>query len=241
MAQDDSLEEIVVTGTRITRPDFVSASPIVTVPAEVFSQVGSSTVETALNLMPQFVPGLTGTSNGIAEGQATVDLRGLGARRTLVLVDGRRLISSNGDGVPDLNVIPPALVESVEIVTGGASATYGSDAIAGVVNVKLRRSLDGVQFGGRWGQTSHGDGDEYDLSITAGAPFWDGRGSVMGFVGYSDRGQVNQGARQFSDVSSVLRRPRQRNTRTRQGLPSIRLPANRGGRSIRHWLERHSL
>lgn len=206
-AQDGDLEEIVVTGTRIARPDFVSASPIVTVPAEVFAQVGSSTVETALNLMPQFVPGLTGTSNGIADGQATVDLRGLGPTRTLVLLDGRRLIPSNGEGVPDLNVIPPSLVESVEIVTGGASATYGSDAIAGVVNFKLRRSFDGIQFGGRWGQTSQSDGDEYDLSITAGTPFADGRGSVIGFIGYSDRGQVNQGDRRFSDASLFYEGP----------------------------------
>ncbi len=143
-AQDDSLEEIVVTGTRIARPDFVSTSPIVTVPAAVFASVGSSTVETTLNLMPQFVPNLTGTSNGVEDGQASLDLRGLGTTRTLVLVDGRRLIPSNGEGVADLNVIPPSLIENVEIITGGASATYGSDAIAGVVNLKLRRSMDGV-------------------------------------------------------------------------------------------------
>ena len=200
-AQDDALEEIIVTGTRITRPDFVSASPIVTVPSEVFAQTGSSTVETALNRMPQFVPGANGTTNGIADGQATLDLRGLGPGRTLVLLDGRRLIPANGEGVPDVNVIPPALVENVEIVTGGASAAYGSDAISGVVNFKLRRSFDGIQFGGRWGQTSQSDGDEYDLSITAGTPIADGRGSVMGFIGYSDRGQINQGDRHFSDVS----------------------------------------
>lgn len=206
-AQDDVLEEIVVTGTRIVQPDFVSASPIVTVPADVFAQIGSSTVETALNLMPQFVPALTGTSNGVADGQATVDLRGLGATRTLVLLDGRRLVPSNGEGVPDVNMIPPALIENVEIVTGGASAAYGSDAIAGVVNFRLRRSFDGIEFGGRWGQTSRGDGDEYDLSITAGTPFADGRGSVMGFVGYSNRGQVNQGDRRFSDVSLYYEGP----------------------------------
>jgi len=200
-AQDDALEEIIVTGTRISRPDFVSASPIVTMPAEVFAQIGSSTVESTLNLMPQFVPGANGTTNGVADGQATLDLRGLGPGRTLVLLDGRRLIPANGEGVPDVNVIPPALIENVEIVTGGASAAYGSDAIAGVANFKLRRSFDGIEFGGRWGQTSRSDGDEYDLSVTAGTPFADGRGSVMGFVGYSDRGQVNQDARRFSDVS----------------------------------------
>jgi outer membrane receptor protein involved in Fe transport len=200
-AQENLVEEIVVTGTRIARPDFVSASPIVTVPAAAFAQVGSSTAETALNRMPQFVPASTGTSNGVSDGQAQLDLRGLGAGRTLVLVDGRRLIPANGEGVPDLNVIPPALIENVEVVTGGASAIYGSDAIAGVVNLKLRKSFDGVQFGGSWAQTDRRDGEEHDLSLTAGTDFGGGRGSIMGFVGYSDRGQVNSAARDFSRVT----------------------------------------
>ena len=100
----------------------------------------------------------------------------MGASRTLVLVDGRRLTPANGEGEPDLNVIPPALIESVEINAGGASATYGSDAIAGVVNLKLRRSMDGVHYGGQRGQTDHSDGEEYDLSLTAGTKFADDRG-----------------------------------------------------------------
>ena len=104
----------------------------------------------------------------------------------------------NANGETDLNVIPPALIESVEIVTGGASAVYGSDAIAGVVNFRLRREFDGVELGGRWGQTDRGDGEEYDVSLTAGTDFADGRGSVIGYVGYYDRAQINQPAREFS-------------------------------------------
>ena len=136
--------------------------------------------------------------NGDSEGRAGLNLRGLGDNRTLTLVDGRRLMPVNGNGETDLNVIPPALIESVEIVTGGGSAVYGSDAIAGVVNFRLRREFDGVELGGRWGQTDRGDGEEYDVSLTAGTGFADGRGSVIGYVGYYDRAQINQPAREFS-------------------------------------------
>jgi iron complex outermembrane recepter protein len=200
-ADDQSLEEIVVTGTRIARPNFDAASPIVAVPAAAFERTASGTAETTLNRYPQFVPGYTGTSNNsgsYSEGRAGLNLRGLGDNRTLTLVDGRRLMPVNGNGETDLNVIPSALIDSVEIVTGGGSAVYGSDAIAGVVNFRLRREFDGVELGGRWGQTDRGDGEEYDVSLTAGTDFAGGRGSVMGYVGYYDRAQINQPAREFS-------------------------------------------
>ena len=151
-----------------------------------------------------------GNLNGYSEGRAGLNLRGLGDNRTLTLVDGRRLMPVNGNGETDLNVIPPALIESVEIVTGGASAVYGSDAIAGVVNFRLRHEFDGVELGGRWGQTDRGDGEEYDVSLTAGTDFADGRGSVIGYVGYYDRAQINQPAREFSRAPLVLRRARRR-------------------------------
>ena len=206
-ADDQSLEEVVVTGTRIARPNFDAASPIVAVPGAAFTRTSSGTAETTLNRYPQFVPSYTGTSNiglgslnGDSEGRAGLNLRGLGDNRTLTLVDGRRLMPVNGNGEMDLNVIPPALIESVEIVTGGGSAVYGSDAIAGVVNFRLRREFDGVELGGRWGQTDRGDGEDYDISLTAGTGFADGRGSIMGYVGYYDRAQINQPAREFSQA-----------------------------------------
>jgi iron complex outermembrane receptor protein len=203
-ADEQPLEEIVVTGTRIARPDFEAASPIVAVPAEAFDRTSSGTAETTLNQYPQFVPGYTGTSNNsgnlnsYSEGRAGLNLRGLGDNRTLTLVDGRRLAPINANGETDLNVIPPALIERVEVVTGGASAVYGSDAIAGVVNFRLLQEFDGIELGGRWGQTDHGDGEEYDVSLTAGSGFADGRGSIVGYVGYYDRAQINQPARRFS-------------------------------------------
>jgi iron complex outermembrane receptor protein len=208
-AADILLEEVVVTGTRIARPGFEAASPIVAVPDAVFERTSSGTVETTLNRYPQFMPGYTGTSNNAgslnaySEGRAGLNLRGLGDNRTLILVDDRRLTPVNANGETDLNVIPPTLIESVEIVTGGASAVYGSDAIAGVVNFRLREKFEGVELAGRWGQTDRGDGEEYDVSLTAGTGFADGRGSIMGYVGYYDRTQINQSERDFSRADFI--------------------------------------
>ena len=200
-AQEDTLEEVVVTGSRIARVDFESASPIITVPGAAFEQTAAITVERTLNMLPQFVASATGTTVDPGnDGQANVSLRGIGVSQTLVLVDGRRLMPADGRGSPDLNVIPPALVSSVEVVTGGASAAYGSDAIAGVVNFKLLDHYDGIELNGKWSQTGAGDGDEYTFGATAGGSFADGRGSLMGYVGYTERGQVNQDERAFSRV-----------------------------------------
>jgi outer membrane receptor protein involved in Fe transport len=202
IAQEVELEEIFVTGSRIARPDFESASPVVTIPEDRFQQTASATVETTLNSMPQLIGSSGGTTNnGGGDGQAYADLRGLGAVATLVLVDGRRLVPANGYGVPDLNLIPPSLVERVEVLTGGASAVYGSDAEAGVVNFRLREQFDGIQFDGDWGETGYGDGTTYTAAVTAGLPFGGGRGALMGSVAYSSRDQVNFGDRKFSRVA----------------------------------------
>jgi len=198
---DDTLEEVVVTGSRIARVDFESASPIVTLPASAFDQTSAVTVERTLNTLPQFAASATGTSNDPAnDGQANVSLRGIGVAQTLVLIDGRRLMPADGTGSADLNVIPPALISSVEVMTGGASAAYGSDAIAGVVNFKLIDRFDGIELGGQWSQTDRGDGDEYTIGLTAGTSFANGRGSVMGYAGYTERAQLNQSDRAFSRV-----------------------------------------
>jgi outer membrane receptor protein involved in Fe transport len=199
LAQDGDLEDILVTGSRIARPDFEAPSPIVTLPAAAFEQTAAVSVERTLNTLPQFAPSATGTSNDPAnDGQANVSLRGIGVAQTLVLLDGRRLMPADGRGSPDLNVLPPALIAGVEIVTGGASAAYGSDAIAGVVNFKLKDSFEGVQVDGQWAQTGQGDGQDYTVGLTAGTSFADGRGSVMGYAGYTERDQVNQGDRSLS-------------------------------------------
>lgn len=197
--EDVTLEEVVVTGSRIVRQDYSSASPIATVDKRMFEQTGSVTVEGVLNSLPQFVPAISSSSNNPSNGgQANVSLRGLGSERTLILIDGRRVIPSNSNGVVDLNIIPASLIQSVEIITGGASAVYGSDAVAGVVNFKLRK-FDGLEFGGTWGQTTESDGQEVNFSITGGKEFE--RGYITGNVTYSDRDQILHGDRPFSAVS----------------------------------------
>ncbi len=198
-AQDDALETIVVTGTRISRAEFESASAIVVVPAQMFLQSSGATVERTLAELPQFVPTATGTSNDPSnDGQANLSLRGLSSAQTLVLLDGRRLMSADGRGSVDVNVLPPALIERVEVVTGGAAAVYGSDAIAGVVNFRLLEHFEGFKVDGGWSQTTRGDGEEYSTGITAGTSFADTRGSIMGYVGYTDRGEIGQTDREFS-------------------------------------------
>jgi outer membrane receptor protein involved in Fe transport len=197
--QDEQLVEILVTGSRIARPDFESISPIVNVPKAAFERTGATSVDTVLNRFPQFVPDFTSTSNGISNGgQGNLQLRGLGTRATLVLVNGRRLIPANGTGVVDVNIVPSTLIDSVEIITGGASAVYGSDAMAGVVNFKLKQDFAGLQFDGSFAQTDRGDGDEYSAAITAGMRFAGDRGRLLGYAGYSERQPVRSSARDFS-------------------------------------------
>lgn len=208
VADEAAFEEVVVTGSRIARPDFSSASPIVSVDVTRFQQSSAITVEGVLDTLPQFVPAFGATSNNPANGgQGNLSLRGLPTTATLVLIDGRRVVPANGTGVVDVNLIPPMLVESVEVITGGASAVYGSDALAGVVNFKLRRDFEGVEFDAMGGVTGQGDADEYTFGLAAGTDFADGRGSLMGFAGYTHRSQVDYSARSFSRYALVYLPP----------------------------------
>ena len=176
------------------------------VPAAAFERTASGTAETTLNRYPQFVPGYTSTSNNAgnlnaySEGRAGLNLRGLGDNRTLTLVDGRRLTPVNANGETDLNVIPPALIESVEIVTGGGSAVYGSDAIAGVVKLPAARRLRRCRARRALGSDRSRRRRGIRHLAYGRNGFADGRGSVVGHVGYYDRAQINQSARGFSQA-----------------------------------------
>lgn len=180
--------DIVVTGSRISRRDFTSSSPIATVPSDYIAKSDSPTLESSLNQLPQIASSASSSTNTQARGgQASLDLRGLGQQRTLILIDGRRVQPSASDGSVDLNTIPSNLVGSVEIITGGASAIYGSDAVTGVVNLKLRKDVTGVELSAKTGITERGDGTTYDINLLAGGKFADGRGSALLAIGYSDR------------------------------------------------------
>lgn len=199
----DADRTIVITGTRLGRPNDDSASPIQTVTAEAFTITGVANVEQTLNQLPQLVAGFTNTSNNPGTGAATLDLRGLGSVRTLVLVNGRRWIASDAGKVPevDVNTIPAALIERVDIVTGGASAVYGSDAVTGVVNFVLRRSLEGLHLEARQSLTARGDGRVSSADLSFGTRFADGRGNVLVSAGWLDQAPVTQAARLLSRVS----------------------------------------
>ncbi|WP_086733947.1 TonB-dependent receptor domain-containing protein [Erythrobacter colymbi] len=189
---------IIVTGSRIQRTDLNSTSPVTVVSPEEFRLTGAVNVEQVLNTLPQVLPGVTGFSNNPGNGAVTLNLRNLGATRTLVLVNGRRWMFYDTNQIVDLNTIPQFLLGGVEVVTGGASAVYGSDAVAGVVNFKLR-DIEGLEFGGSYSLTDRGDAARYQFNAAIGASFDDGRGAVTMFANYTRRKPVFQDARVFSE------------------------------------------
>jgi iron complex outermembrane receptor protein len=200
LAQDAEMEQIVVTGSRIRVRDFEEVSPVSTVGSDVIASIGATSVDQVLNTLPQVVPGFTATSNNPSDGTATVDLRGLGPERTLVLINGRRLTPSTQTGRTDLNNVPTQLIERVEVVTGGASAVYGSDALAGVVNFILKDDFEGFEAGYQYGVSDRGDGGEHTADITLGGNFADGAGNFTGFVSYNQRDSILQGDRSYTKV-----------------------------------------
>ncbi|MDQ2639223.1 MAG: TonB-dependent receptor [Pseudomonadota bacterium] len=198
---DQELDEVVVTGSRIVRRDYEAQTPIVTVQSETLEDRSSVGIEAALQQLPQFAPSAGAQSNSgsstpfpsptAAPGAATVNLRGLGSNRNLVLVDGRRVQPVNGNLTVDLNTIPSAAVQSVEVISGGAAAVYGADAISGVVNLISRKDFEGAQFDAQYGMTQQGDGEQYQVSALLGTNYADGRGNVMFGGSYASRGDIN--------------------------------------------------
>ncbi len=196
-------EVIVVTGSRLPRASFEEPSPVQVLTADDLGLSALPNLEQTLNQLPQLVGGFTSTSNNPGSGAATLDLRGLGATRTLILVNGRRWIASDAGDVPevDINTIPAALIERVEIVTGGASTVYGSDAVTGVVNFIMRDSLDGLRAQARQSVTGRGDGAVASLDMSGGLRALDDRLSVTASVGWLEQRAVMQGDRTLSRVS----------------------------------------
>ena len=199
-AADESAESIVVTGSRIARRNLETAAPLAVVSGEEFRNFGAVNVENIVNTLPQVVPGTTAFSNNPGGGVATLNLRGLGETRTSVLVNGRRWMFYNPEQIVDLNTIPAFLTENIETVTGGASAVYGSDAISGVVNFKLK-NLEGFQANVTQNITERGDGQRLDLNMAFGGTFADGRGHATVYASYYNRKSVFQGQRAFSQTA----------------------------------------
>lgn len=197
-------ERIVVTGTRLVRdPNAVAPSPIQTVDADEVRATGQNDITEVLREIPALI-----SSGSVADsiergaggiGQATLNLRSLGSNRTLVLVNGRRHVAGvPGEQTVDIATIPTAIVDRVEVLTGGASAIYGADAVTGVVNFVLQRNFEGLEFGGQAGISDKGDGAIYTLDATWGKNFADGRGNIV-ISGSYDRGdELKLGNRDFS-------------------------------------------
>ncbi len=205
VADDLELEEVAVTGTRIRRRDTESNSPLVTVDAEALESRSGLNIESYLNQLPAYNPAATPeTANGDVQitsvnsvGIASISLRGFGANRSLVLVDGRRAVPTNALMVVDLNSIPSSMIRSVEIISGGASATYGADAMGGVSNMLLRRDFQGLETDLQYGITELGDNEELRASVIAGSRIGDGRGNIVFAAEYYDRGASYDKNRRF--------------------------------------------
>ncbi|MEP5764850.1 MAG: TonB-dependent receptor [Halieaceae bacterium] len=196
---DSRIEEVIVLGSRITRRDYASPSPVYTVSRESLELQGLPNLESVLNRLPQFSPSYGKVGVFGDAGQATINLRGLGANRNLVLLDGERLGPSGMDGVIDLNTLPPAMMERIEVLTGGASAVYGSDAMSGVVNFVTRRDFEGLELSGNYDTSAEGDAEVWSINVAGGRQFANGRGNVSGFLDYYHQDPLRSNERGFSE------------------------------------------
>ncbi len=270
--QPVAMQEITVTGSRIPVPGNISAtSPTQVVSSQEIELEGHPDITEVINALPQNAINAAvdygNHSNPLnaAGGIATADLRGLGPQRTLVLVDGRRLgvgdsSTANPNPAPDLDQIPTALVERVDVVTGGASATYGSDAMAGVVNFIMKKNFEGIEIGGQYLTYQHDqhnegdvnslqtaaaikpetdsqlDGDNRDLSIIMGTNTNDGAGNVTAYLTYHNQSPVYGGSRDFSNCELATVDPTDWACVNSSNSNRIQLlqPSSLGGNSIRY-------
>lgn len=188
--------DIVVTGSRIARPDLQTSSPVSVMGQQEIRLRQPNTAEELLRDLPSVRPSLGPAVNNGSDGSAVVDLRGLNqsgslnSQRTLVLLDGRRLVPFGLDGFSDTNTVPLGLVDRVDVVTGGASTVYGADAVAGVVNFVLRRDFSGADLRAQYRLTEAGDGAQLRADLVLGANFDDGRGNAVLAIGYQKRDPI---------------------------------------------------
>jgi iron complex outermembrane receptor protein len=195
------LEEVLVTGSRLVRSDLSAPSPTTVITDEAVKLSGDTTVEAVLNELPQLSAGNNSSVNSAGgSGVLTANLRGLGATRTLTLVNGRRFIPANGAGSTDLATIPNALVKRIDVITGGASAVYGSDAITGAVNFVLRDDFEGFEISTLFGRTSQSDGKSNDYQMLFGTNLGEDRGNITMYVSRATRDPVMMEDREFSRV-----------------------------------------
>jgi len=195
---EDEETTIVVTGSLIRRPNNTSASPIVTVGADSIDESGQISLNDALNQIPSFTTaGNAATGGQGGGGRATINLHGLGSNRNLVLLDGKRLPISDVNGNVDINIIPESIIAGVDVITGGASAVYGSDAMSGVVNFKTMTGFDGVMLDGQYGVSEEGDAQRYNIAAALGTQFDEGRGRLLAAFSYANQESLQGSERDF--------------------------------------------
>ncbi|WP_430387378.1 TonB-dependent receptor plug domain-containing protein [Dyella sp. 20L07] len=197
-AKSKTLETVTVTGSLIRRVDVETSSPVVTIDRAQIQATGKQTLGDLIQQLPAMTGGNTNpqTNNGGGTGGSSINLRGLGSKRTLILVDGQRLLSK------DPNAIPADAIERIEVLPTGASATYGSDAIGGVVNFILRKNYQGATFTANVGQSDHNDGEQSGYTFTFGQT--SDKGSIMAGINYNKQDGVEAGARSFSQNALTL-------------------------------------
>ncbi len=198
-ADDVSLEEIVVTGSLIRNPNLTRSAPVAVISTDEMSYQQTNNAEEILREIPGMVPSIGQQVNNGNGGFSYVNLRGLGSNRNIVLIDGKRLSPSELNSRVDLNNIPLALVDRVDVLTGGASTTYGADALGGVVNFVTKKNFEGIEVRAGYGITEEGDGETKRFEVTMGSNLADGRGNVVFSLGYQKADEVSQGDRDFSE------------------------------------------
>ncbi|MEW6989918.1 TonB-dependent receptor [Colwelliaceae bacterium 6441] len=205
--QEEQVERISITGSRIQRSTAATPTPTTVLDSEQIAQLGLSNAGDILNTLPAF-SGSVGRSSGTdaQSGLELPNLRGMGTARTLVLVNGRRHVGSEaGNSAVDVSSIPSQMIDRVEVITGAASAIYGADAVSGVVNFIMKREFEGVRVNAEVGQSAEGDGDEKTLSILGGKSFDQGRGNVLFSFDYTDREEVRSEDRDYASRAPYWR------------------------------------
>lgn len=198
------LDKIEVTGSRIRRVDAENASPVVTIDRAAIEKTGKVTLGDLIQELPNIAgaPSTPAVNNGGGNGASTVDLRGFGAQRTLVLINGRRVVNTGFNPGADVNAIPASAVERIEVLTTGASAVYGSDAIAGVVNFIMRKDFEGVQATVDYGISSRQDGQRTGGSLTFGQT--GEKGNIVAGVDYNRTSEISSNDRDYSKTATYL-------------------------------------
>jgi iron complex outermembrane recepter protein len=226
----EPIQEVLVTGSRIARGgNETSATPLQSLGRDEIQSAGSVNAGDVIRQLPAIAAGVNSESSGVsfnAAGLDLLDLRSLGTDRTLTLINGRRQVSSNPSTTSvDINTIPTPLIERVEIITGGASAVYGADAVSGVVNIILKKNFEGLQVNAQYGTSQRSDAKRQDVSVLAGTNFADNRGNVTAFLGYTSEGGIAYNSRP-GGISGVNWLPNPANTGPHDGIPDFILANN---------------